>query len=160
MGALFFLDDASAEVTAPVPAPRWVRVGTRAGLASLVALPVWIVSLLVERSRLPGVWLLWLSLEFAALFIGGLAFAALLGRGRGGPEPGVLAATELVVLTLGALAAPGEWTLLGLRTVDWTVAHVRWSVLLVAGVAGLAWASRDSAWRRRTAKPSSIATRP
>ncbi|GAA0963995.1 hypothetical protein GCM10009555_000130 [Acrocarpospora macrocephala] len=158
MGALFFLDDASAEVTAPVPAPLWLRTVVRAGLALLVALPVWIVALLVERSRLPEVWLLWLSVEFAALFVGGLAFAALLGRGA--PEPGVLAVPGLVVFTLAALAAPGEWTLLGLQTTDWTIAHVRWSVVLSVALAGLAWASRDPAWRRRSARPSSMATRP
>ncbi|GES22744.1 hypothetical protein Aple_056430 [Acrocarpospora pleiomorpha] len=72
-----------------------------------------------------------------------------------------LALGPLCVLGAGLLGvASARWLPWGLQTTGWAMAHLRWSVVLSVALAGLAWASRDPAWRRRSARPSSMATRP
>lgn len=147
LGAVFALDDAAADVVAAVPLPLSWRTGLRVAAALLWTLPGWTSALLVAGPYLSGEWVLWSTLELAALLACGLALAAFLA-GRGVAEPGVLAAPGLAVCWLGLYAQPAPLALFTLREQDWLAAHLRWAVVLGLAAAALAALSRDPAFRR------------
>ncbi|MEV0591775.1 hypothetical protein [Nonomuraea cavernae] len=154
LASVFVLDDAAANVVAPVPLPLWARTALRLGFALVWIVPVWGVSLLVLGPYLPAVWILWSTVELAGMLVVGLAGTVMLTR-RGMREPGVAAAPSVVGGTLLIFVLPGPVAMLTLRPQDWTAAHLRWSLLLMAGLAALTWMSRDPV--RRSTLTSQLA---
>ncbi|MEU3165713.1 hypothetical protein [Streptosporangium sp. NPDC006930] len=147
LAVVFVLDDVAAEVLAPVPVPLAARTGLRLGFALLCVTPVWGVSLLVLAPGMPAVWIWWSTVELAGLLAAGLAGAATLATRYGMREPGVAAAPGVVGGWLLLFVLPGPVAMFTLRPQDWTAAHLRWSLLLVAGLAVLIRMSRDPARR-------------
>ena len=80
-----------------------------------------------------------------------LAAAAIAARIRGDGRGGVAAGPALLTLLAAAfLLLPPRWGLFPMGPGDplWTAAHQRWALILLAGVLGLLWASRDPAHKR------------
>ncbi|MEV0972883.1 hypothetical protein [Microtetraspora glauca] len=149
LACAFVLDDQAADIIAPSPTPLRARTLFRVGLAAAWAVPVWSVSLLVVAPRIPDVWMGWASLEFAALLVAGLATAALAARRYGQSEPGAVASAAIVGGWLLMLTLPGPVSLFTLRPEALLSAHLRWTLLLGAGLAVMATMSRDPALTRR-----------
>ncbi|MER6174277.1 hypothetical protein [Streptosporangium sp. NPDC001681] len=147
LAVVFVLDDAAADVLASVPLPLGARTALRVGFALVWIVPSWGVSLLVLAPGMPTVWILWSTVELAGLLVAGLAGAAALARRRGMWEPGIAVAPGVAGGWLLLFALPGPVAMFTLRPQDWTVAHLRWSLLLVAGLAVLIRMSRDPARR-------------
>ncbi|MEV4376637.1 hypothetical protein [Streptosporangium sp. NPDC049644] len=146
LAVVFVLDDAAADMLASVPLSLGVRTALRVGFALVWIVPIWGVSLLVLAPDMPTVWILWSTVELAGLLAAGLAGAAL-ARRRGMREPGVVAAPGVAGGWLLLFTLPGPVAMFTLRPQDWTEAHLRWSLLLVAGLAVLIRMSRDPARR-------------
>ncbi|MFI6452434.1 hypothetical protein ACIBF6_12825 [Streptosporangium amethystogenes] len=146
LAVVFVLDDAAADMLASVPLSLGARTALRVGFALVWIIPVWGVSLLVLAPGMPTVWILWSTVELAGLLAAGLAGAAL-ARRCGMREPGVVAAPGAAGGWLLLFTLPGPVAMFTLRPQDWTVAHLRWSLLLVAGLAVLIRMSRDPARR-------------
>lgn len=147
LASVFVLDDVAVDVLAPVPLSLGARTALRVGFALVWIVPVWGVSLLVSAPRIPAVWILWSTVELAALLAAGLAGAAILSRRRGMREPGAAAAAGVAGGLVLLFVLPGPLAMLTLLEQYWSVAHLRWSVLLMAGLAVLIWMSRDPARR-------------
>ena len=159
VGAAFILDDAAAATVASAPTPLLVRRALRVGLATAPLAALWAL-----LSWLAGGAASWaVSLELAAMLALTLAAAALATRLRGDGRGGVAAGPALLVLLAAAyLLLPSRWGLFpgGPEDPLWTAAHQRWALILLAGVLGVLWASRDPggpAWlpRRRSPRPAS-----
>ncbi|WP_169953056.1 hypothetical protein [Microbispora sp. H11081] len=149
LGGGFALDDAAAEIVASSPTTLRARMLFRLGLSLAWAVPVWGVSLLVMAPWIAPVWLLWSSLEFAALFAAGLSVAALMARWYGQSEPGTVTSTAVVGGWLVIFALPGPLAMFTLRPQDLGPAHVRWGLLLGLGAVVLWATSRDPSHGRR-----------
>ncbi|WP_326640647.1 hypothetical protein OG884_36840 [Streptosporangium sp. NBC_01755] len=150
LAAVFVLDNAAADVLAPMPLPLGARTAPRVGFTLVWIVPVWGVSLLVLAPRMSAVWVLWSTVEPAGLLATGLAGAAMLAGRLGMREPGVVAAPGAAGAWLLIFILPGPVAMSTLRPQDWVVAHLYWSLLLVAGLAVLVRMSRDPVRRPRT----------
>ena len=153
VGAAFILDDAAAVTVASAPTPLLVRRALRVGLALAPLAALWaLLSWLAGGVASSAV-----SLELAALAVT-LAGAAIAARIRADGRGGVAAGPALLTLLAAAfLLLPSRWGLFpaGPRDPSWTAAHQRWTLIMLAGVLGLLWASRDPGQRWRGLRPRS-----
>lgn len=142
VGAAFILDDAAAATVASAPTPLLVRRAMRVGLALAPLAALWaILSWFADSAASWAV-----SLELAAMLALTLAAASLAARIRGDGRGGVAAGPALLGLLAAAyLLLPSRWGLFpgGPEDPLWTPAHQRWALILLAGVLGVLWASRD-----------------
>jgi hypothetical protein len=159
VGAVFLLDDASSNVTAPSPTPLRIRSGVRLVVAGLSLLCSCGVAYLVLATATP------LSRELAGLALEATSIAAVAGasslalaRWRGIPEPGQFAG----LCALGAMFAAHligvRWPMLALPGADWNAAHYRWFAVLGLAVLVIVICLRDLAatsWRSRLFRGSS-----
>lgn len=144
------LDDPTRATVSAVPAPLRFRSGVRLLLLVLPVAVSWGVLVVWVDARVGGALpALALTVEAAAVTGVVLAVCAVLARWPGLPEPGVAAGPLLAGFAFGVPALP-RWTALAVpRGPGWEVAHLRWSVLLLAALAALAVAVRDPAARLR-----------
>lgn len=142
VGAAFVLEDAAAATVASAPTPLLARSALRIGLALLPLVAFWLVLSWLAGDVAASA----LSLELAAMLSVTLAVAAIAARVRGDGRGGVAAGPALLTLLAAAfLLLPSRWGLFPAGPEDplWTPAHRRWALILLAGVLGLLWASRD-----------------
>jgi hypothetical protein len=154
LGTAFLLDDPATRTTPTVPTSRLVRHLVRAGIALPVIAAWWVAALAVARTGvepevsagLPGAAI---TLEAAALVVVALALAAAGLRLTADGAVGPLAAPALLLFLAIVWFLPHRVALI-LNPTDpqWTSAHRRWAVLLVAAAIGFIWASREPSPRR------------
>jgi hypothetical protein len=156
------LDDRARGTVAAVPVPLWRRTALPVALLAAPTAAAWLVLVLVvDRRHAGAVPVLDLSLEAATTATVALALAAVLARRPALPEPGLAVGPVLLSAALGLPALPDRAGLAVPLGPDWSAAHVRWSLLLVAAVLAGLLAVRDPAaygakarWSR-TRRPSS-----
>ena len=143
LGSGFALDDAAAPTLQASPYPLVRRMCLRIGCTATVVVPLWTFAL----TRVHHVSLaVGLTIELLA----GLAVvwaAAAWGRRWGFDEPGIATAPVLLALLYLAVAVPRTRLLVGPGP-QWLAAHLRWTAVLAAAVALLAFAMRDPMTRR------------
>lgn len=151
VGAVFLLDDASANITDSGPTRRRLRSGLRLMLMSAVVMIgcMPLVVVIVARVSLGSDW--WgVLLEIAVLTTVGAAFSLTMQRWRGLAEPGQFAGVAVIGTMVAANMLSARWPMLVTPGPDWDEAHQRWGVpLLMAGVL-VVWQLRDSAARSWT----------
>jgi hypothetical protein len=154
LGTAFLLDDPATRSTPTVPTSRLVRHLVRAGIALPVIGAWWVVALTVVRTAVKpevvaGLPRAAITLEAAALVLVALALAAAGLRLTADGAVGTFAAPALLFFLAIAWFLPHRMALI-LNPTDpqWTSAHRRWTVLLVAAAIGFVWASREASPRR------------
>jgi hypothetical protein len=141
------VDEPEAALLDAAPTALRRRLAVRLAVCGAVAAPVWAGALAVVGARGTAVPVRGLTLELLALVALGLAVPAALRRWWRVAEPALVAGPVLLGTVLAAAQLPRDVRLLVSTPLDpaWTAAHVRWSVLLLAGLALLAVAVTDPA---------------
>ena len=148
VGAAFVLDDPAAETLATSPSSLPFRRLVRVALVLPLVAALWALVLWYAGTGFDAA----LTLELAAMLAVTLAAAAFaiprLADGRGGAAA---APSLLVLMGASTFALPDAWTLFAQGPSDprWAGSHARWTVVLLAAVAGLVYASLDPARSRR-----------
>lgn len=143
VGATYVIDDAAESLTSSSPTRLGIRRAVPVAVVLIALAVVWASLLGYAASFSPeDVPMVDLTVELAALFALGLAFAAMFGAVGAGPG--------VVMAVIVAQRLPARWSLYAGAPgdADWSSAHQRWVVLIVVAVAALVWASRDPASRR------------
>jgi hypothetical protein len=147
LAAAFLLDDPAEDALAHVPTPRWLIRTIRLAIALPVLAVLWLAGVWITRRTMVGAGypIRALTLEAASMCALSLAVAAAAARHGAAGGGGIAGAPSLLVLLAGLLFASGRWDLLpeSSQLPQWHQAHVLWSVVLLAGLAGLAFWSRD-----------------
>jgi hypothetical protein len=153
LGAAFLLDDPATRSISTAPTSGLIRHAVRAAIALPVAGTGWVATLAVATlgtraevtAALPrGA----LTLEAAALVAVAFGLAAGGLRFTAGGSAGTFAAPTLLILLAIAWFMPHRAALILAPTdPQWTAAHHRWAVVLIAAVTVFIWASRESSPR-------------
>jgi hypothetical protein len=171
LGAAFILDDDAGATVEPAVASLLLRRGLRLMLTLPVVGTAWAAALWsvsrfgssgqgagrIATGSLP---VAGLTLEAGALLAVTLAAASVGTRSMGHGKGGVAAGPTLLSFVMAALSIASYWRLFVESRADpgWTAAHIRWSVILAAGVTMLVTTSLDPAtrspipWRGRRRK--------
>jgi hypothetical protein len=153
LGSGYVLDDGAAVTLQASPyglARRlWLRIGC--GAAVVIPLWIWMLAYLLPSAPAGDRWSLGLGLgvELAAVLAVVWAVAAW-GRRRGVEHPGIITTPVLLASLFLAASIARAPMLTGLGP-QWTSAHLRWSVVLVAATGMLVAGMRDPAARCRRA---------
>ena len=150
------VDDAAANVLAPVAVSLAWRRGVRIALAGAAVAVPWAAALLWVRDA--GDLAAALTLECAALTTTALAVASGVARWSDARDPSVAAGPAVLGVAVFALFLPPRWAMFAPPGDGWRDAHLRWAVVLGAATAVLVATLRDPASgpvrrRSRTRRP-------
>jgi hypothetical protein len=149
LGSGYVLDDGAAVTLEASPYGLARRLWLRIGCATAVVAPLWtlMVAYLLPSAPAGDRWAVGLgvTVELAAVLAVGWAVAAW-GRRRGVDHPGIVTTPALLAALLVAASMSRAPMLVGPGP-QWTVAHVRWSGVLVGAMCVLLAAMRDPAAR-------------
>ena len=124
---VYLVDDAAANVLAPVPLPLAWRYGVRFGLAAAaVALP-WVAALLWVN---PGHLAAGLTLECVAMTTFALAVASGIARWSDTHDAGAAAGPAVLSTAVLADFLPPRWAMFAPPGDGWRDAHLRWTAEL------------------------------
>ena len=156
IGVVYFLDDASRNITTSSVMTLRVRVVLRLSLMVVAATTfVALLALIVaSQATLSGFWLGY-SVEVATLVLLGAVFALLLQQRFGFAEPGHAASVGLLMAVVLMLLLSSRWPMFVMPGADWAESHQRWLGVLIVASTALIFQLRDPAsqWpgiRRRT----------
>lgn len=141
------VDEPSAALLDATPTPLAERLAARTAVCAAVVAPAWLLALAVATLAGADLPLATVTIELAALAALGMAVPSALRRWSRTAEPAVVTGPLLLGLLVSAAHLPPELVLLAASPADpaWGAAHVRWSLLLLAGLSLLAVAASDPA---------------
>lgn len=144
------VDEAGAALLDASPTPLRQRLAARLLVCAAAATPLWAAALAAAAARGATVPVGALTVELAALVAVGLVAPAALRRWARVAQPALVTGPLLLAGLLGAAHLPAGAALLVSTPLDpaWADAHLRWSLLLLGALAGLALAARDPATAR------------
>ena len=138
------VDDAAANVLAPVPVPLAWRYGVRSGLAAAAVAAPWAAALLWVR---PGRLFAALTLECAAMTAFALAVANGIAHWSDARDASIAAGPAVLGVVILAVFLPPRWAMFAAPGDGWRDAHLRWTAVLGLALAVLLLTLRDPARR-------------
>ncbi len=145
------VDDAAANVLAPVPVPLAWRYNVRFSLAAAAVAAPWAAALLWVR---PGHLAAALTLECAAMTAFALAVASGIARWSDARDASLAAGPAVLGAAIFAVLLPPRWAIFATPGDRWRDAQLRWTAVLGLALAVLLLTLRDPARRPTRFYPS------
>lgn len=140
-------EDPTAEVAAASPYPRWLRCAARLSIGFMLVLPMAVVAITLfdpDSAWTGG------TLQMLAILLGGPAIGFALWAWADLAQPAYAAMAGALCWSLAIWALPAAWSIVGIQPwgPPWDAVLVRWTALILLGVAIMLTTWRDPALRR------------